>query len=66
VKILLIYPYFLDPRLNAEDIQSPPMGIYHVAAVLKEHGHEAEILNWHDRAIAPETIAAVLREKRRR
>jgi anaerobic magnesium-protoporphyrin IX monomethyl ester cyclase len=63
VKILLIYPYFLDPRLNAEDIQSPPMGIYHVAAVLKEHGHEAEVLNWHDRAIAPETIAAVLREK---
>jgi radical SAM superfamily enzyme YgiQ (UPF0313 family) len=39
------------------------MGIYHVAAVLKEHGHEVEVLNWHDRAIAPEAIAAVLREK---
>ena len=63
MKILLIYPYFLDPRLNAEDIRSAPMGIYHVAAVLKERGHEVEVLNWHDRAIAPETIAAVLREK---
>ena len=63
MKILLIYPYFLDARLNAEDIQSPPMGIYDVAAVLKEHGHEVEVLNWHDRAIAPQTIAAALREK---
>jgi anaerobic magnesium-protoporphyrin IX monomethyl ester cyclase len=63
MKILLIYPYFLDPRLNAEDIQSPPMGIYHVAAALEEHGHEVEVLNWHDRAIAPETVAGVLREK---
>jgi len=63
MKILLVYPYFLDPRLNAEDIQSPPMGIYHVAAMLKERGHEVEVLNWHDRAIALETIAAVLREK---
>lgn len=63
MKILLIYPYFLDPRLNAEDIQSPPMGIYHVAAVLKKQGHEVEVLNWHDRATPPETIAAVLQEK---
>ncbi|TFG43858.1 MAG: radical SAM protein [Syntrophobacterales bacterium] len=63
MKILLIYPYFLDARLNAEDIQSPPMGIYDVAAVLKEHGHAVEVLNWHDRAIAPETITAALREK---
>jgi radical SAM superfamily enzyme YgiQ (UPF0313 family) len=63
MNILLIYPYFLDPRLNAEDIQPPPLGIYHVAAVLKERGHEVEVLNWHDRTIAPETIADVLREK---
>jgi radical SAM superfamily enzyme YgiQ (UPF0313 family) len=63
MKILLIYPYFLDARLNAEDIQSPPMGIYDVAAVLQEHGHAVEVLNWHDRAIAPETITAALRKK---
>jgi radical SAM superfamily enzyme YgiQ (UPF0313 family) len=63
MKILLIYPYFLDPRLNAEDIQSPPMGIYHVAAVLKEQGHEVEVLNWHDRAVSANIITAVLREK---
>ena len=66
MKVLLIYPYFLDRRLNVEDIQAPPMGIYYVAAVLKEHGHEVEVLNWHDRGISPESIATVLREKKPR
>ncbi len=64
MKILLIYPYFLDRRLSMEDIQSPPMGIFYVAAVLKEHGYEVEVLNWHDRGIPPERIERVLREKR--
>lgn len=63
MKILLIYPYFLDPRLNAEDIQSPPMGIYHVAAALKERGHDVEVINWHDRGISAESIENALQEK---
>ncbi|MCK7513239.1 MAG: cobalamin-dependent protein [Desulfobacterales bacterium] len=29
------------------------MGLYHVAAVLKEHGCEVEVLNWHDIAAIP-------------
>jgi anaerobic magnesium-protoporphyrin IX monomethyl ester cyclase len=66
MNILLIYPYFLDRRLNAEDLQAPPMGIFSVAAVLKEHGHAVEVLNWHDRGIPPERIEAALREKRPR
>ena len=66
MKVLLIYPYFLDRRLNAEDIQAPPMGIYYVAAVLMQHGHEVEVLNWHDRGIPPEGIESVLREKKPR
>jgi radical SAM superfamily enzyme YgiQ (UPF0313 family) len=66
MKILLIYPYFLDPRLNAEDIQSAPMGIYHVAAAVKERGHEVEILNWHDRGISAESIENALQEKKPR
>jgi len=64
MKILLIYPYFIDRRLNAEDIQSPPMGIFYVAAVLKANGYDVEILNWHDRTIAPEHMEGVLREQR--
>ena len=64
MKILLIYPYFLDRRLNREDIQSPPMGVFYVAAVLKAHGHEVEILNWHDREQPPERMESALRAKR--
>lgn len=64
MKILLIYPYFLDRRLYTEDIQSPPMGVFYVAAVLKAHGHDVEVLNWHDRELPPERVESVLREKR--
>jgi len=61
MKIVLVYPYFLDARLSAEDIQTPPMGLYHVAAVLKEHGCEVDVLNWHDIQRTPEVIEATLR-----
>jgi radical SAM superfamily enzyme YgiQ (UPF0313 family) len=64
MNILLVYPYFLDPRLNAEDIQSPPIGIYYVAAFLNAQGHAVEVLNWHDRTLSTEAMAAVLREKK--
>lgn len=64
MKILLIYPYFLDPRLNAEDIQAAPMGLFYVGAALKARGHEVEVLNWHDRATPPEEFESALREKR--
>jgi radical SAM superfamily enzyme YgiQ (UPF0313 family) len=64
VKILLIYPYFLDRRLSLEDIQSPPIGVFYVAAVLKANGFDVEVLNWYDREIPPERIENVLREKR--
>jgi anaerobic magnesium-protoporphyrin IX monomethyl ester cyclase len=66
MKILLVYPYFLDPRLSVEDIQSPPIGIYFVAAFLKAAGHEVEVFNWHDRKISPQKMADVLREKKPR
>ncbi|MGD9369549.1 MAG: hypothetical protein PVH87_27815 [Desulfobacteraceae bacterium] len=34
MKILLIYPYFLEPRIHAEEIAAVPMGLYYVGAVL--------------------------------
>jgi radical SAM superfamily enzyme YgiQ (UPF0313 family) len=63
MKVLLIYPYFLDPRLDAEDIRHPPMGLFYIAAGLKAHGHEVEVLNWHDRQGQPELLAAELRAR---
>ncbi|MFO7707521.1 MAG: cobalamin-dependent protein [Desulfobacterales bacterium] len=61
MRTLLIYPYFIDPRIDAEDIRFAPMGIYHVAAALKQHGHEVEVLNWHDRSRAEAAVERDLR-----
>ena len=47
MRILLIYPYFLEDRIHAEEVSVPPMGIYYVGAMLKAHGYSVEILNWH-------------------
>ncbi|NNL76239.1 MAG: hypothetical protein HKO68_07885 [Desulfobacterales bacterium] len=49
MKILLIYPYFLDNRVRTtEDVSTVPLGLYYVAAVLKENQYDVEILNWYD------------------
>jgi radical SAM superfamily enzyme YgiQ (UPF0313 family) len=63
MKILLIYPYFLETRLHVEDIGSLPIGIYCVAAVLKDNQYDVEILNWHNIDKTPEKIEEVLTEK---
>lgn len=47
MKILLIYPYFLEDRVHEEEISVVPMGVYYVGAVLKENNYDVEILNWH-------------------
>jgi len=47
MKILLIYPPPIEKRVYyEEDIQAPPIGIYYVAAVLKENGHDVKIVSW--------------------
>jgi anaerobic magnesium-protoporphyrin IX monomethyl ester cyclase len=48
MKILLVYPYFIDPRLHVEEIAAVPMGLYYVAATLKAHDHQVKICNWYD------------------
>ncbi|MBN1850105.1 MAG: cobalamin-dependent protein [Deltaproteobacteria bacterium] len=63
MKILLIYPYFLEERIHAEEIRTMPIGIYYVAAMLKEQGYEIEIFNGCDAGCAPEAIEAILRER---
>ncbi len=63
MKILLIYPYFIEERIQIEDITVPPIGIYYVGAVLKENNYEVEILNWHAIHKTPEKIEEVLTDK---
>lgn len=63
MKILLIYPYFLDDRIQAEDSSVVPIGLYYVGAMLKDHSYDVEIVNWHDINKRPEEIEENLREK---
>ena len=66
MNILLIYPYPLYDRSEAheEDISVVPIGIYYVAAVLKKHRHEVEVLNWHNIHKSPQRIVETLLEKK--
>ena len=65
MKILLIYPYFLEARvLTTADVGAVPLGVYYVAAVLKDSNYEVEILNWHDINATPEKIKEILGEKK--
>ncbi len=64
MKILLIYPYWLEERSNTEDVIVPPIGIYYVGAVLKENNYDVEILNWCKINETPEKISEILLEKK--
>ncbi|MFO7785759.1 MAG: cobalamin-dependent protein [Thermodesulfobacteriota bacterium] len=50
MKVLLIYPPVLHERIHTEEVAVPPIGLFYVGAVLREHGHDVELLNWHDMA----------------
>lgn len=63
MKILLTYPYCLEDRIHAENVESMPIGIYYVAALLKEKKFDVEIINWQKLGRSPEEIKAVLIEK---
>ncbi len=64
MKILLIYPYWLEKRSNTDDVVIPPIGIYYVGAVLKENHYDVEILNWCKINKTPEKINEILLEKK--
>jgi len=65
MKILLIYPYFLNARVyTSEDVCAVPLGVYYVAAVLKDNRYDVEILNWHSINTTPHKIRDALEEKK--
>ncbi len=64
MKILLIYPYCLEDRINAEDSEVVPMGLFNVAAVLVAQGHEVQVLNWHHLRDDPAAARKVLASER--
>ena len=64
MKILLIYPYFLEKRLHLEDISVVPQGVFYIAALLKKYWYDVEILNWYNINTTPHKISEVLAEKK--
>ena len=64
MKILLIYPYFIEERMQDEDMKAVPMGLYSVGAVLKEKHYDVEILDWHEINRTPEKIKEELLKKK--
>lgn len=64
MKILLIYPYWLEKRTDIQDVAVPPIGIYYVASVLKENHYDVEILNWCRINETPEEIEKFLIDKK--
>jgi radical SAM superfamily enzyme YgiQ (UPF0313 family) len=64
MNILLVYPYFLEKRLHTEDVGAVPIGLYYVAALLKDHGHDVEILDWHQMDRHPGAMEEAIREKK--
>ncbi len=63
MKILLIYPYFLEERIHKEDIGAVPIGLFYVGAVLKENHYDVDILNWHDIGKSPDKIKETIESK---
>jgi len=44
-------------------VEVPPIGLYYVGAVLREHHYDCEILNWHHINRTPELIREILSTK---
>ncbi len=64
MKIVLIYPRCISPRVHWEDVQVVPMGLYTIGAVLKEAGHEVAIWNGYNLSERPGGIKAALERER--
>lgn len=60
MKILLVYPYFLDDRINDDDVSAIPMGLFFIGAMLRANGYAVEILNAYNLGRTPHRIYQVL------
>lgn len=64
MRILLIYPYCLEERPQDDDVRAVPIGLYYIAALLKENNYSVEILNWYNINKTPDRIRQLLAEKK--
>ncbi len=62
-KILLIYPYFIEDRIHEEEIAAIPIGVYSVAAFLRDNDCDVAILDWHNGRDKSNEIENILKEQ---
>ena len=62
MKILLVYPGFIDRRLDETDVSAVPMGLYYIGALLSEHGHQVRLLNLYSPGTPADAITAPINE----
>jgi radical SAM superfamily enzyme YgiQ (UPF0313 family) len=61
-RILLVYPPLLEKRIHEDDIRSMPIGLFNVAAVLKEAGYEVALLNLNEDKIPPAEVMGLIEQ----
>ncbi len=64
MNVLLIYPYFLDRRIDEEDVSAVPMGLYYIGATLRAAGYSTDILNAYNLKDDVQRVEHLLEEKR--
>ncbi len=62
MKILLVYPSFLDNRTDEADVSAVPMGLYSIGALLSEHGHRVQLLNMYKPGIPSGDICSFVND----
>ena len=63
-RILLVYPPFLEERIHEDDIRSMPIGLFNVAAVLKDAGYEVALLNLNEGQFPPAQLTGLIEQFR--
>jgi len=61
MKILLAYPYCLEKRIHKEDAGVVPIGLYYIGSVVRELGHDVDIINFENLSHDPDKIEEVLK-----
>ncbi len=62
MKILLVYPGFLEQRRDDADVSAMPMGLYYMGALLQENGYAVQLLNLYEPGRPADRIDAYLRK----
>src|SRR6056297_919062 len=62
MKILLVYPCFIEKRLDETDIRAMPMGLYSIGALLSANGYPVQLLNMYAPGTPAENIVPFIHD----